>query len=161
MAYLANLRKGVYHNGTVVDGKYVKGDFSGKKPIIYIMQVIEYQNRGLPHAHIVYRIGTAPEPSRHQESSVERDQRRKVTVQYIDGYDEVNEKGQHIRHLGHVSACRPGKVDKPPNLREADDEAQCIYDEIIGIISLKKNLSKYIKFTSYVIYLCLRRVCFA
>jgi hypothetical protein len=47
IAYLANLRKGVYHNGTVVDGKYVKGNFNGKKPIIYIMQVIEYQNRGL------------------------------------------------------------------------------------------------------------------
>jgi hypothetical protein len=101
------------------------------------MQVIEYQNRGLPHAHTVYRIGTAPEPARHQESPAERDQRLKVTVQYIDGYDEVNEKGQRIKHLQHVSACRPGKVDKPEELRNADEEAQCIYDEIIGIISLK------------------------
>lgn len=137
MAFLANLRKGVYHNGTVVDKKYVKGNFSGKKPIIYLMQVIEYQNRGLPHAHIVYRIGTAPEPSRHQESSAERDERYKVTVQYIDGYDEINEEGKSITHLAHVSASRPGKIDKPAGEeRSGDEEAQCIYDELIGITSL-------------------------
>jgi hypothetical protein len=128
----------VYHNGTVVDGKYVKGNFNGKKPIIYIMQVIEYQHRGLPHAHIVYRIGTAPEPSRHQESSAERDYRQKVTIQYIDGYDEINVEGQCIKHLPHVSASRPGKVDKPAELRNGNEEAQCIYNEVLGENNLHK-----------------------
>ena len=31
------------------------------KPIIYIMHVIEYQHRGLPHAHIVYHLHDPPD----------------------------------------------------------------------------------------------------
>ena len=43
---------------TEVDGLYVHN--VGTKPIIFIMHVIEYQHRGLPHAHIVYRIHDPP-----------------------------------------------------------------------------------------------------
>ena len=53
--FLANLRAGVYHNGKIVDGKYIPDDGPGPKKCVYIMHVIEYQQRGLPHAHIVMR----------------------------------------------------------------------------------------------------------
>jgi hypothetical protein len=130
------LRNGKYHNGTVVNGVYVDGDFSGKKPIIYIMMVIEYQFRGLPHAHIVYRIGTAPEPRRHNETPEQRDERHAETIKFIDGFEEIREDGVVVTHLPHVSASRPGKVDKPQAERSADEEAQCIHDDLVGKFQL-------------------------
>jgi hypothetical protein len=48
-AFLANIRKGVYFGGRVDDdGKFMKGNHE----VVYLMHVIEYQHRGLPHAHI-------------------------------------------------------------------------------------------------------------
>ena len=44
-ALLHNLRNGKYFG----DGK-----------IAYMMRVIEYQHRGLPHAHIVFQLTNAP-----------------------------------------------------------------------------------------------------
>ena len=46
-ALLQNLRNGVYFRGNVA----------------YIMHVIEFQKRGLPHAHIVFRLDTHPPPT--------------------------------------------------------------------------------------------------
>jgi hypothetical protein len=57
---LGNLRSGVYFGAQVNvtgDGKYER---TGHKPA-YIMRVIEYQHRGLPHAHIVCRLENVPE----------------------------------------------------------------------------------------------------
>jgi hypothetical protein len=52
-AFLANIRKGVYFGGHVDEnGKFVKGNHE----VIYLMHVIEYQHRGLPHAHIVVKL---------------------------------------------------------------------------------------------------------
>ena len=52
-AFLANIRKGVYFGGRVDDnGKFVKGNHE----VVYLMHVIEYQRRGLPHAHIVVKL---------------------------------------------------------------------------------------------------------
>jgi hypothetical protein len=47
-ALLANIRSGKYFNQ------------NDKKPV-YIMYVIEYQHRGLPHAHICVRLGDMPD----------------------------------------------------------------------------------------------------
>ena len=52
-ALLANIRKGVYFGGRVdADGKFVKGNHE----VIYLMHVIEYQHRGLPHAHSIVKL---------------------------------------------------------------------------------------------------------
>jgi hypothetical protein len=52
-ALLANIRKGVYFGGRVDEnGKFMKGNHE----VIYLMHVIEYQRRGLPHAHIVVKL---------------------------------------------------------------------------------------------------------
>jgi hypothetical protein len=52
-ALLANIRKGVYFGGHVdSDGKFHKGNHE----VIYMMHVIEYQHRGMPHAHIVVKL---------------------------------------------------------------------------------------------------------
>lgn len=99
------------------------------------MLVIEYQFRGLPHAHIVYRIGTAPEPRRHNENPEQRDERHAETIKFIDGFEEIRDDGVVVTHLPHVSASRPGKVDKPQGERTADEEAQCIHDDLVGIRS--------------------------
>ena len=37
----------------------------------YLVYVIEYQHRGLPHAHIVYRIKYAPEGPRRGDTPEE------------------------------------------------------------------------------------------
>ena len=47
LALLHNLRHGVYFDGEIV----------------YIMHVIEFQKRGLPHAHIVFRLSDHPAPN--------------------------------------------------------------------------------------------------
>ena len=44
--FLYNLQNGVY--------------FGGAK-LLYVMRVIEYQNRGLPHAHIVFKLEGVPD----------------------------------------------------------------------------------------------------
>lgn len=54
-ALLHNLRSGKY---------FEYEDANGVKqpaPLVYIMHVIEYQQRGLPHAHIIFRLVGAPE----------------------------------------------------------------------------------------------------
>jgi hypothetical protein len=52
-ALLANIRKGVYFGGHVNEaGQYVKGNHE----VVYMMHVIEYQHRGMPHAHIVLKL---------------------------------------------------------------------------------------------------------
>jgi len=55
-AFLSNLRKGKYLTG---NGSL----FSGHK-VDYLMYVIEYQHRGLPHAHIVLRLADMPDNTR-------------------------------------------------------------------------------------------------
>jgi hypothetical protein len=63
-ALLANIRKGVYFGGRVDEnGKFMKGNHE----VIYLMHVIEYQRRGLPHAHIVvYQCSGTYQPNRTQ-----------------------------------------------------------------------------------------------
>jgi hypothetical protein len=38
------------------------GKYFGNRKTVYFLYVIEYQFRGLPHAHIVFRLVGAPEP---------------------------------------------------------------------------------------------------
>lgn len=100
-AYLANLKNGYYHGATLKqtpDGlRFYHGNFTGGKAVIYIMRVIEYQHRGLPHAHIVYKIEGAPECPLRDDTAA--DKRRKLTLvqEYIDGGKVVE---------GHSTASR-------------------------------------------------------
>jgi hypothetical protein len=102
-AFIKNLKNGLYHKGTLVNGKFVRGDYSGEKPIVFILYVIEYQHRGLPHAHIVYRVSGRPHPLQHQESDIQRQIRQEELIRFIDGYTEVLPDGTEIIHLPHVS----------------------------------------------------------
>ena len=104
MGFLANLRNGVYHNGAVVDGEYVPNPRQSKQ-CVYIMYVIEYQQRGLPHAHIVYRtVDEQPTPTTPLTPE-ELTARQEITRQRIDGY-ETNEDGRTVRHLPEIQAYR-------------------------------------------------------
>jgi len=71
-ALLANIRNGKYFGQ------------NNTKPV-YIMYVIEYQHRGLPHAHIVLRLGNMP----NNESDAEN-------IKWIDT---------------HIQACYPQEVE--------------------------------------------------
>ena len=51
------------------------GKYFGEGRIAYMMRVIEYQHRGLPHAHIVFQLDNAP----HIDDNV-------ASAQYIDKY---------------------------------------------------------------------------
>jgi len=86
-ALIANLKAGKYHGAKMVYvdtwdadlgiwvedtvGTYVPRDNHGESILDYIITVIEYQHRGLPHAHIVYRIKYAPEGPRRGDSTEE------------------------------------------------------------------------------------------
>ena len=86
-ALIANLKSGKYHGAKMVYidiwdeelgewvedtvGKYVPHDSNGESIMDYLVYVIEYQHRGLPHAHIVYRIKYAPEGPRRGDSPEE------------------------------------------------------------------------------------------
>lgn len=83
-ALIANLKAGKYHGGswvyvdkwdTVTEtwvedtvGTYVAHSDSDECILDYLMVVIEYQHRGLPHAHLVYRIRYAPEGPRRGDT---------------------------------------------------------------------------------------------
>lgn len=83
-ALIANLKAGKYHGGSwvYVDtwdivteswvedtvGTYVAHSDSDECILDYLMVVIEYQHRGLPHAHLVYRIKYAPEGPRRGDT---------------------------------------------------------------------------------------------
>ena len=51
------------------------GKYFGDGRIAYMMRVIEYQHRGLPHAHIVFQLDNAP----HNDDQV-------ASAEYIDRY---------------------------------------------------------------------------
>jgi len=63
-AFLHNLRAGKYFRNM----RHVTNDMEpiSKHAIVYEMKCIEYQHRGLPHAHIVLRLTEMP--TKHEES---------------------------------------------------------------------------------------------
>jgi hypothetical protein len=83
-AFIANLKSGKYHGAKMVYkdvwneelgiwvedtvGTYVPRASDGESILDYLIMVIEYQHRGLPHAHLVYRIKYAPEGPRRGDS---------------------------------------------------------------------------------------------
>lgn len=61
------------------------GKYFGNKKTVYILYVIEYQNRGLPHAHIVCRVEDIDDD---EESKLEWI-RKYIQARYPDGYHDV------------------------------------------------------------------------
>jgi hypothetical protein len=49
--FLENMRAGKYFDDLDEDG-----DLITRRKVIYELRVIEYQNRGLPHAHMIYKL---------------------------------------------------------------------------------------------------------
>lgn len=98
---IANLHSGKYHGGKMVYidtwddvlggwvrdevGKYVPHDTGGESIMDYLVMVLEYQHRGLPHAHIVYRIKFAPEGPRRGDTAEEQKAKEQKVVEWIDG----------------------------------------------------------------------------
>jgi hypothetical protein len=121
-----NLMNGSYFNNKMVDGKFVNDN--DDKTVAYILYVVEYQHRGLPHAHIVCQLRHGPEKfsDDHDEATVR--QNLEDQIKYIDGYTEVVD-GKTIIHLPNITAYRPGKVENPTT---PDEIAQNILDDIIG-----------------------------
>jgi hypothetical protein len=84
-ALIANLKSGKYHGAKMVYvdtwddllgiwvedtvGTFIPRQSDGESILDYIITVIEYQHRGLPHAHIVYRIKYAPEGPRRGDTA--------------------------------------------------------------------------------------------
>jgi hypothetical protein len=122
--FVHNLKLGCYHGGTMVNGKYVNKSTS---QMVYIMHVIEYQHRGLPHAHIVYKVVGAPEQINADDSLEMINEKRINQAKYIDGYVGAN----NIIHLPEIIAYRPGKVIGQYCFTP-DEIGQNIHDDLIG-----------------------------
>ena len=157
--FLANLRAGKYHLGkfsvrqlwdahtndwSTVDEKYVPHN-PGTEPFLdYLMVVIEYQHRGLPHAHIVYRIRAAPECPKRGDSLVEEQAKYDKMREYIDGgvvSVDVSEDGQERTvetTFPHVWAHRVGKSTTPLGSRTPDEDARTLADDLVAENNLHK-----------------------
>ena len=116
----------------MVDGKFVND--GNKDSVVYIMYVIEYQHRGLPHAHIVCQLRKSPPKVFKDDDDMTVKQKEADQIRYIDGYEEMVD-GKHIVYLPNIVAYRPGKVGNPTS---ADHMAQNIYDELVGEHMLHK-----------------------
>jgi len=146
--FIENLKAGKYHGGKMrhvndsTEGTFIPHEPKpGEKVVVYIMQVIEYQHRGLPHAHIVYKISYAPEGPRRDDPPEVAAAKTLEVIKWIDGYEEVsyNDEGNTItdKYLPHVVAYRPGKPTIPvvngvPRKRTPAEEARIIYDDLCG-----------------------------
>jgi hypothetical protein len=105
------------------------------------MYVIEYQHRGLPHAHIVYRVCYAPEGPRRDDSDEDVVLKTNAVIDWIDGHTEYNTvDGVNVKdvYFGHVIAYRPGKPISVEGPRTPTVEAQIILDDVIGENQLHK-----------------------
>ena len=47
---------------------FLRDGLGGRR--VYIIKVIEYQRRGLPHAHIVYATATPPQSGAHVDEYI-------------------------------------------------------------------------------------------
>ena len=123
--FKANLINGSYFNNQMIDGKFVKTDTDS---VVYIMYVIEYQHRGLPHAHIVCQLRHSPAKVMKNDDDALIGYKESKQIHYIDGYTEIVD-GKSITYLPNVVAYRPGKIENPTTY---DEIAQNIYDDIVG-----------------------------
>lgn len=98
--------------------------------IIYLMYVIEYQHRGLPHAHLVYRVHYELPPHSAPLSAAELLARQEIIRKRIDGYEETI-GADTVYHLPEIMAYRPVKSDKPAADRSPDEEADCILYDMV------------------------------
>jgi hypothetical protein len=154
--FIANLNAGIYHGGCMrykynstddtysSDGTYMPSSKvgHGEKALVYIMYVIEYQHRGLPHAHIVYRISYAPEGPRRDDSDEVVLKKTDDVIHWIDGHtvEGIDDDGVKVKdvYFGHVIASRPGKPIAESGPRTSSVEAQIILDDVIGENELHK-----------------------
>jgi energy-coupling factor transporter ATP-binding protein EcfA2 len=67
------------------------GKYCGRSEPVYILRVIEYQHRGLPHAHVVFRLGN------HPNTEEER-------ITYIDKY--ISARFPNIRTASNEQYCK-------------------------------------------------------
>jgi len=84
-------------------GKYTKGG------IIYMMYVIEYQHRGLPHAHIVVKLSDAPDKQDVDASAKWVDQHITALMPRVDANstpEEIAHRDFVQKHLTHT--CSTG-----------------------------------------------------
>ena len=84
-AFIANLKSGKYHGAKMVYvdiwdddtgtwmedkvGTFVPRPSDGESILDFLILVTEYQHRGSPHAHLVYRIRYAPEGPRRSDTA--------------------------------------------------------------------------------------------
>jgi len=95
------------------------------------MHVIEYQHRGLPHAHLVYRLHYELPPQSTPLTPAELVIRQESTRKRIDGYTETI-GADTIEHLPEIMAYLPPKTDKPSDQRTPDEEANCILHGMVS-----------------------------
>jgi hypothetical protein len=94
------------------------------------MHVIEYQHRGLPHAHLVYRLYTELPPHADPLTPAELLVRQEHIRKRIDGFTEVV-GSDTIVHLPEISAYLPPKTEKPAADRTSEEEANCILHDMV------------------------------
>ena len=130
---LQNLKSGCYTEGFLKNGKYANK--SPKNCTLYVMHVIEYQNRGLPHAHIVCKLKNAPEKVFKTDSPEIVIEKEKKQIKYIDGYTEII-GNDVIEHIPIITAYRPGFVEK--EVLSPEEEGNNILNELVGENMLHK-----------------------
>jgi hypothetical protein len=96
-AFLHNIRAGKY-----LDDFDAAGNITVRRKVDYIMHSIEYQHRGMPHAHIVVRFGNFPDDPNEKLLLVDRFlcARKTVITEFSSAQDIIDEalQGGHMKH---------------------------------------------------------------
>jgi hypothetical protein len=88
------------------------GKYFGGGKTVYIMRVIEYQFRGLPHCHIVFRLDNGPSHS-DRMACIQWIERYICTVTPIINYasSEYDKKHLHLVQTAMHHKCARGKYN--------------------------------------------------
>lgn len=100
-AFLSNLRS----------GKYYKREDGSPIGLAYLLRVIEYQNRGLPHCHVVHKLDHEHNPIKFMDSFC------RSTISNLSDSNE-NQRNlksliqQHMLHRCSAYCCSKGSCEK-------------------------------------------------
>lgn len=131
-AFLKNIRDGKYFDDLDHDGDVVV-----RREVIYELRVIEYQHRGLPHAHIIYKFGNIPDSDQPNDCLEWIDKHISCELPVINEFSTISDQNyatlvhKHMRHtcasavngcLDELGHCKKGFMDTTIRSSSAFDE---------------------------------------
>jgi hypothetical protein len=131
-SFLNNIRNGKYFDDFDKDG-----EVTVRREVIYELRVIEYQHRGLPHAHLIYKFSNTPESNESNDCSNWIDQHISCELPVLDEFANFHDQkyfqlvNKHMKHtcanavngcLDQNNHCKKGFMDTTLQNQSSFDE---------------------------------------